>query len=250
MRNSRLYFGMPMTKNRQRTRRFALTPSEVDARRKKCGQRIKELRKTEKLTLQEFARLIGYNSHSAVKDWEDEMRFPSQKALTALHEVFGVSPEWVLGLSDVKRAARPVTLPEGTVISDDQLEAALRVKTERAIEQRMRASDRTAKFMRHVRAMNSVSALMVPGPSVDHAVRLLVEFAENSAKRSWRDLAPHRIRRQLKKLGPDAAAVAELATLIMRAELEYESSDVFDDAQLKSRRRLAWRNYRDDVDAP
>jgi len=219
-----------------------------------CGKRINELRKGEKLTLQEFARLIAYDSHSAVKDWEAGMRLPSPEALTAFHEVFGVSPEWVLGLSDVKRVAKPVTLPEGTVISDDQLEAALRVKFKAAIQERMRQSDRIAKFMRHMAEVNDkivIDVLVVPGPSVDLAVGKLVEDAENMAKRSWRDSAPHRIRRQLEKnLGPDAAAVAELATRMMRAELEYERSDAFDDAQLKLQRRRAWRGYRDDVDAP
>ena len=249
MRNSRLYFGMPMTKNRQPVRRYRPSRSERSEQRRKCGDNIRKLRNDRGMSLKDFAYAIGYASHSVVSAWEQGRHLPSSEALTALRELFGVSSDWVLGLSDVPKAAEPVALPGGAIISDDQLEAALRVKTERAIEQRMRASDRTAKFMRHVRAMNSVSALMVPGPSVDHAVRLLVEFAENSAKRSWRDLAPDRIRRQVEmKLGPGAAAVGQLATRIMRAELQHERLDVFDDAQLKRGREFAWRSYRLEVD--
>jgi transcriptional regulator with XRE-family HTH domain len=235
---------MPMTKNRHRVLPRIRGTQEIEAQRKKCGERIRELRNKNGMTLKAFASAIGYNSHSAVLEWEMEKRLPSPEALTAIRDRFDVSTDWVLGLSDVRSTVASVVTVRGEQISDEQLEAALRMKTKEAIRRRMRASDRTAKFMRQAERWNQIDVLMTPGPMVDFVLQRLVEFAENCARRDWRDFVPNRIGRLLsKKLDPEQAAAGELAARLALAELSFESQPAFDDTQRETARARAWALY-------
>lgn len=236
-----------MTKNRQHPRPYRQTPKERDEQRSRCGDRIRKLRNDNGMSLKAFAEAIKYGSHSNISLWEGGNHLPSGDALTAFHKRFGVSPAWILGLSDVQRDPEPVTLPGGAVISDDQLEAALRIKAERAIRERMQAGDRTAKFMRHVVELNGIDGLMAPGPSFDEAVRSLVTLAERVAKLSWRFGVAARVGRLLtKRLSEKDAATGQLASRLTSAELSFGSEHAFDETQLKTARKRAWDIYRRD----
>ena len=63
------------------------------------GQRIKELRKEEGLTQTELANATGL-SQSAITAWEVGTNSPTANAIVILAEYFGVTTDYLLGLSD------------------------------------------------------------------------------------------------------------------------------------------------------
>ena len=65
------------------------------------GQRIKELRKEEGLTQTELAKATGL-SQSAITAWEVGTNAPTAMAIVILAEYFGVTTDYLLGVSDRK----------------------------------------------------------------------------------------------------------------------------------------------------
>ena len=239
---------MPMTKKRPKPRRFRLNPKQQLAQQKRCGDRIRELRNRHELTLKEFAYAIGYDSHSVVREWEMASHLPSADALTAMHQRFDVSPAWILGLEEDSRTYKPVVLRDGAVISEEQLEEALRVTALRELQRRRQMEDRVAKFMRQVVQLNSEHHLLPVGPCTPLAVDHLVALAEKTARLQWRINVKQRIARALtRELAPSEALAGELAARLAIAELEYERVDAFDEEQLRNEKQRAWLIYRNDA---
>ena len=73
--------------------------SETDNRLSKQGERLKKLRKERKKTQDEVAKLVGCGIVS-VRDWEKGKRSPDTIYLIKLSELFGVSCDYILGLTD------------------------------------------------------------------------------------------------------------------------------------------------------
>ena len=69
---------------------------------------IKELRSEKELTQTEVAHAIGY-SVSILSDWERDKKQPTAPAVVKLCEYFGVSGDYLLGLSDNDRPAECVS---------------------------------------------------------------------------------------------------------------------------------------------
>ena len=61
-----------------------------------CSERIKQLRKENKLTQAKLAEAIG-NSEDTVQSWEKGRRNPDKRSLQALMDFFDVSYEYLIG---------------------------------------------------------------------------------------------------------------------------------------------------------
>ena len=62
------------------------------------GQRIKQLRNNRKLSQTELGLLLGV-SKSVVSSYENNVHFPPYDVLITMSRVFGVSTDYLLGLS-------------------------------------------------------------------------------------------------------------------------------------------------------
>lgn len=240
---------MPKSKNRPTPKAYRLSPAESEAQRELCGKRIRALRRSEGLNAIAFARAIGYDSHSAVLEWEKGVRLPSAEALSGICRQFRVAPGWLLGVESERKAHEALVLQDGTVISDEQLDEALRLKALKSLERRTSKGDRVAKFIRQVASRNKgdLGRLLPPGPCVAEAVAHLVALAERIARRQWRINASQRVARLIEaKLPHSDVVVGELAGRLIFAELEYEQTEAFDETQLKQARWSAWKLYRRD----
>lgn len=64
-------------------------------------QRLKKLRKQKKLTQTELANLLNI-SHGAIAMWETDKRQPDNDTLVRLANFFGVSVDYLLGVSNTE----------------------------------------------------------------------------------------------------------------------------------------------------
>ncbi len=62
------------------------------------GQRLRAARKRKKMTLEEVARKLN-TSHTTISRYEQEKRKPDPGALRAFCELYDVSADYLLGLS-------------------------------------------------------------------------------------------------------------------------------------------------------
>jgi len=69
------------------------------------GQRIKDLRKENRLTQRQVATATGYKQAS-VGEWETGRKLPSIDALSKLADFFDVSADYLLGRVDL--AGKPI----------------------------------------------------------------------------------------------------------------------------------------------
>ena len=63
------------------------------------GERLKELRQEEGLSITELGEKIGM-SHAAISRWENDLRIPNIEALVAIAKYFKVSTDYLCGLED------------------------------------------------------------------------------------------------------------------------------------------------------
>lgn len=75
------------------------------------NERIKELRKSSKLTQKELGEKIGV-SESHVRKWENSDSYTSVPGLIKLANVFEVSVDYILGLSDIERIPKQKELSD------------------------------------------------------------------------------------------------------------------------------------------
>lgn len=63
------------------------------------AERLRELRTEKGLSQRSLAKETSL-SNSAIKKWEDESRVPNAEAVVTLAKYFGVSADYLLGLTD------------------------------------------------------------------------------------------------------------------------------------------------------
>ena len=66
---------------------------------KKFGDRVKELRKENELSVNELGKIVGV-SGAAVSRWENYLREPKMSNLIALSDYFHVSIDFLVGKQD------------------------------------------------------------------------------------------------------------------------------------------------------
>lgn len=66
------------------------------------GTRLRKLRETKNLTQTELSELLGMKTYTTVSKWESNDNFPKGKDLKVLAEIFNVSSDYLLGLSEDK----------------------------------------------------------------------------------------------------------------------------------------------------
>jgi len=60
------------------------------------GQRIKDFRKSLKLTQKQFAQKVGISSASQICDFEKGLRYPSSKTIVRIAKALNLDPNWLL----------------------------------------------------------------------------------------------------------------------------------------------------------
>lgn len=66
------------------------------------GERLYEIRKSSKLTLEQIAEILDI-SYQAYRKYEKDICYPSAETLIRLARMYNVSTDYILGLSDDKR---------------------------------------------------------------------------------------------------------------------------------------------------
>lgn len=66
------------------------------------GEIIKNLRRRNKMTQEELAKKLGFQTKSAVSKIEKDQRDVSQTTIAKLSQIFGVSPSYILGLAETE----------------------------------------------------------------------------------------------------------------------------------------------------
>lgn len=64
------------------------------------AQRLKQLRTSKKLSMQQLTTILGFKSKASIGQFETARNIPSIEALVTLAEYFNVSTDYLLGLSD------------------------------------------------------------------------------------------------------------------------------------------------------
>lgn len=91
----------------------------IDVSRGVFGKRLAELRKNRDMTQTDLAKQMDM-SHSSVASWETGTRDPDSNMISALSDFFGVTSDYLLGLSEDQS---PINVPvnKGTAINYPQL---------------------------------------------------------------------------------------------------------------------------------
>ena len=66
------------------------------------GVRIRKLRESRNMTQTELSEILGMKTYTTVSKWEKNENFPKGKDLKKLAEIFNVTSDYLLGLSDTK----------------------------------------------------------------------------------------------------------------------------------------------------
>lgn len=69
---------------------------------KQLGDRIRKLRESRNMTQTELSEILGMKTYTTVSKWEKNENFPKGKDLKKLAEIFNVTSDYLLGLSDKK----------------------------------------------------------------------------------------------------------------------------------------------------
>lgn len=64
------------------------------------GSKIRNLREKKNMTQTELSQILGMKTYTTVSKWESNENFPKGKDLKELAELFGVSADYLLGLSE------------------------------------------------------------------------------------------------------------------------------------------------------
>ena len=66
------------------------------------GVRIRKLRESRNMTQTELSEILGMKTYTTVSKWEKNENFPKGKDLKKLAEIFNVTSDYLLGLSDTE----------------------------------------------------------------------------------------------------------------------------------------------------
>ena len=66
------------------------------------GDRIRKLRESRNMTQTELSEILGMKTYTTVSKWEKNENLPKGKDLKKLAEIFNVTSDYLLGLSDTK----------------------------------------------------------------------------------------------------------------------------------------------------
>lgn len=69
---------------------------------KQLGDRVRELREGRNMTQTELSEMLGMKTYTTVSKWEKNENFPKGKDLKKLAEIFDVTSDYLLGLTDSK----------------------------------------------------------------------------------------------------------------------------------------------------
>ena len=78
------------------------------------GNKLKELRKEKKITQDELAKLMNVHKGS-ISNWENGYRFPEEKILLKLAELYDCSIDYLLGRTDIRN---PIVVKKSQVSYD------------------------------------------------------------------------------------------------------------------------------------
>lgn len=78
------------------------------------GGRIRKLRESRNMTQTELSEILGMKTYTTVSKWEKNENFPKGKDLKKLAEIFNVTSDYLLGLSDTElgKITTPKNHPE------------------------------------------------------------------------------------------------------------------------------------------
>lgn len=76
------------------------------------GERVRDLRERRNMTQTELAETLGMKTYTTVSKWEKNENFPKGKDLKRLAQIFGVTSDYLLGLSDDKHKKVTQDMPE------------------------------------------------------------------------------------------------------------------------------------------
>ena len=76
---------------------------EIEHHRKISGIRIKELRESKGWTKAELANRLCMKSYTSVTRWEDGSNLPRGLEIIKMAEMFDVSTDYILGLSNSRK---------------------------------------------------------------------------------------------------------------------------------------------------
>jgi transcriptional regulator with XRE-family HTH domain len=126
----------------------------ADSRMKTLGERIRELREAQDLSLREFARKLDDKSPAHVSDIENNRRFPSPALLTRMAAILGV------GIPDLEKYdIRP---PMGDLRRIAQKDPALGVALRKIAEKKIKSSTWRTESLTGTRT--SEDPPLSPGP--------------------------------------------------------------------------------------
>lgn len=77
------------------------------------GARIRELRGKRSMTMEELGKKLGVTK-TAIFNWENENRTPDKDSIIRISELFGVTTDYLLGVSDRKKIETPYYINEDT----------------------------------------------------------------------------------------------------------------------------------------
>lgn len=70
---------------------------------KQLGDKIRELRERKNMTQTELSEILNMKTYTTVSKWEKNENFPKGKDLKKLAEIFNVTSDYLLGLSDEEK---------------------------------------------------------------------------------------------------------------------------------------------------
>lgn len=87
------------------------------------GDRVRKLRESRNMTQTELSEILGMKTYTTVSKWEKNENFPKGKDLKKLAEIFNVTSDYLLGLTDSKLGKITAQSEKNEIISIyDQLE--------------------------------------------------------------------------------------------------------------------------------
>ena len=97
--------------------------------KKKFAERLKELRRTKAVSTRSLANAVGLKSHGAITQFEKGSSLPALDTLVALAEFFGVTLDYLVGLTDfpqpipdnIKKIVEQTDHPEALMIILNQI---------------------------------------------------------------------------------------------------------------------------------